>query len=94
MPRRKELVEMRSIPRFASCAAYALSLSVLMQIGVMAQAAPAQGQQQPAGGAQARPQQPPQPLAWAPKPTSLTPYTGVHKPHTKLADVLAAHRGQ
>jgi len=31
---------------------------------------------------------------WAPKPVSLTPWTAPQKPHWKLADVLAAHKGQ
>jgi mannose-6-phosphate isomerase-like protein (cupin superfamily) len=33
-------------------------------------------------------------FAWVAKPTRLTPYVAPHKPHTKLTDVLAAHRGQ
>ena len=31
---------------------------------------------------------------WAPKPVSLTPWNAPHKPHWKLADILAAHKGQ
>lgn len=37
------------------------------------------------------PQQPPM-FVWAAKPTTLTPYVAPHRPHTKLADVLARHR--
>lgn len=33
-------------------------------------------------------------LAWTPKPAALTPYTGPHRPHTRLSEVLAAHRGE
>src|SRR5262249_45955248 len=33
------------------------------------------------------------PIAWAPKPLKLTPYVAPMKPHTKLADLLAKHRG-
>ena len=31
---------------------------------------------------------------WAPKPTTLTPYTAPNKPHWKLSEILAAHKGQ
>src|SRR5947199_5140781 len=31
---------------------------------------------------------------WAPKPTSMTPYTAPNKPHWKLSEILAAHKGQ
>ena len=31
---------------------------------------------------------------WAPKPTELTPYTAPNKPHWKLSEILAAHKGQ
>jgi mannose-6-phosphate isomerase-like protein (cupin superfamily) len=31
---------------------------------------------------------------WSPKATKLPGWTGPHKPHTKLADVLAAHKGK
>src|ERR1700753_2374736 len=30
---------------------------------------------------------------WAPKPTTLTPYIAPNKPHWKLAEILAAHKG-
>jgi mannose-6-phosphate isomerase-like protein (cupin superfamily) len=30
--------------------------------------------------------------AWAPRPLELTSYVGVHRPHWKLADLLAEHR--
>ena len=49
---------------------------------------------QEAEAAQAQGARPPPVLAWAPKPTQLTPYVAPHKAHTKLADVLAKHRGQ
>src|SRR5262245_40581027 len=32
--------------------------------------------------------------SWAPKPDNLPKYTGPHKPHTKLADVKAKHKGE
>jgi mannose-6-phosphate isomerase-like protein (cupin superfamily) len=31
---------------------------------------------------------------WAPKPTTMTPYTAPNKPVWHLADILAAHKGQ
>lgn len=31
---------------------------------------------------------------WAPKPTTLTPYTAPNKPHWKLSEILASHKGQ
>jgi mannose-6-phosphate isomerase-like protein (cupin superfamily) len=31
---------------------------------------------------------------WSPKPTKLTPYVAPNKPHWKLSDILAAHKGQ
>ena len=31
---------------------------------------------------------------WAPKPTELTPYTAPNKPHWKLSEILASHKGQ
>lgn len=33
-------------------------------------------------------------IVWAPKADELTKYTPPHKPHTKLADVKAAHAGE
>jgi mannose-6-phosphate isomerase-like protein (cupin superfamily) len=32
--------------------------------------------------------------AWAPKPAALPDYVGVHRPHRKLADLLASHAGE
>ena len=31
---------------------------------------------------------------WSPKPTTPTPYTAPNKPHWKLSEILAAHKGQ
>jgi len=31
---------------------------------------------------------------WSPKPTKMTPYTAPNKPHWKLSEILAAHKGQ
>ena len=31
---------------------------------------------------------------WAPKPTTLTPYVAPNKPHWKLSEIKAAHKGQ
>ena len=31
---------------------------------------------------------------WAPKPTKMTPYTAPNRPHWKLSDVLAMHKGK
>src|SRR5579871_3137942 len=31
---------------------------------------------------------------WAPKPAELTPYVAPNKPHWKLSEILAAHKGQ
>ena len=33
-------------------------------------------------------------IFWAPKPTTPTPYTAPNKPHWKLSEILAAHKGQ
>ncbi len=33
-------------------------------------------------------------LAWAPKASKPTEWTGPHKPHTKYADLLAKHKGE
>ncbi len=33
-------------------------------------------------------------LVWAPVPTKPNPWIAPNKPHTKLADVLASHKGQ
>ena len=50
-------------------------------------AAPAPGPAAaPAGGPQGQ-------LAWAPKAVKLNEWVAPHKPHTKLVDVLAAHKG-
>jgi quercetin dioxygenase-like cupin family protein len=32
--------------------------------------------------------------SWAPKPVAMTKYVAPHKPHTKLADVKAKHKGE
>ncbi len=31
---------------------------------------------------------------WAPKPSKMTPYTAPNKPHWKLSEILAAHKGK
>src|ERR1700750_662303 len=31
---------------------------------------------------------------WSPKPTVMTPYTAPNKPHWKLSEILASHKGQ
>lgn len=46
----------------------------------------------PAGRAEAQVPRPAQVTAWAPKPTRLTPYEGVHRPHWKLSEILAKHQ--
>ena len=46
----------------------------------------------PAGRADAQVQRPAPVIAWAPKPTRLTPYEGVHRPHWKLSEILAKHQ--
>ncbi len=33
-------------------------------------------------------------LIWSAKPTMLTPYVAPNKPHWKLSEILAAHKGQ
>ena len=33
-------------------------------------------------------------LVWAPVPSTPNPWAAPNKPHTKLADLLAAHKGQ
>src|SRR5688500_14708772 len=37
---------------------------------------------------------PPESPSYAPKPKKLPVYTPPHKPHTKLADLKASHKGQ
>ena len=44
--------------------------------------------------AEAHGQRPTPVIAWAPKPVKLTPYEGVHRPHWKLSEILARHRGE
>jgi mannose-6-phosphate isomerase-like protein (cupin superfamily) len=56
---------------------------------VSAQEAPA-----PGAGRGGRGGPPPGQLVWAPKAPRLNPYVAPHKPHTKLSDVLAKHKGQ
>ncbi|MGH9662683.1 MAG: cupin domain-containing protein [Bryobacteraceae bacterium] len=41
-----------------------------------------------------RPPRPPEDATWAPKAIKPTPYTPPHRPHTKLAEVKAKHKGQ
>jgi mannose-6-phosphate isomerase-like protein (cupin superfamily) len=43
---------------------------------------------------QGRQARPPEAVSYAPKPKQLTAYTPPHKPHTKLADVKAKHKGE
>ena len=31
---------------------------------------------------------------WAPKPSTMTPYVAPNKPHWKISEILAAHKGQ
>lgn len=47
-----------------------------------------------AAGAYAQRGGPPEEPSWAPKPVVLPKYVPPHKPHTKLADVKARHKGQ
>jgi mannose-6-phosphate isomerase-like protein (cupin superfamily) len=68
---------------------WAMGLAVL----VVAASAPSSGQT-PVGAAGRGPAQQEAPLiVWSPKAKSPG-WTGVHRPHTKLSDVLARHRGQ
>jgi hypothetical protein len=61
---------------------------------VIAVAGTSSSGQAPTGAAQRPPGRGAGPLIMmSPKATSAG-WTGVHKPHTKLADVLAAHKGQ
>jgi quercetin dioxygenase-like cupin family protein len=41
-----------------------------------------------------RPQRPVEQPSWAPKPVALTKYVPPHKPHTKIAEVKAKHKGE
>lgn len=59
---------------------------------VVAAGAGAAGQA-PTGQAPPRPAPSPDPIVFAPKAKSAG-WTGVHRPHTKLADVQARHKGQ
>jgi mannose-6-phosphate isomerase-like protein (cupin superfamily) len=55
---------------------------------------PAQGGAARGGAARGGGGGPVDQLAWAPKAVKPGGWTGVHKPHTKLTDVLAKHKGQ
>ena len=58
--------------------------------GVSAQQVPSPGGAAPAGGARAGGPQ----IVWSPKATKPGDWTPPHKPHTKLADLLAKHKGR
>ena len=66
---------------------FRLLLTVSAQQPAAPPAAPAQTPAAPAAG-RARGAAPIQQTVWSPKAVKPTGYTGVHKPHTKLADVL------
>ena len=68
-----------------------LGMLSLAALGALSLAAASTQAQTPAPAA-APP--PPPAFAWVPKPIALTPYVAPMKPHTKLAEVLAKHRGQ
>ena len=51
-------------------------------------------QEAPPAGAPARAGGPAGQVVWAPKAVKLNDWVAPHKPHTKLADVLAKHKGQ
>ncbi len=48
----------------------------------------------PLAVAQRRREGPPEAVSYAPKPVKLTPYTPPHKPHTRLAEIKAKHKGR
>jgi mannose-6-phosphate isomerase-like protein (cupin superfamily) len=67
----------------------AFVVTVGLSLSAQQGATPAQGRGgRGAGGG------PPQQLVWAPKAIKPGGWTGVHKPHTKLRDVLEKHKGQ
>ena len=71
--------------------AFGLAMIVIAGLSVAsAQEAPATG----AAGRGGPGGPPPGQLVWAPKAAKLNPWVAPHKAHTKLADVLAAHKGQ
>ena len=83
---------MRTALKIAFCiAAVAGCLSVLIAQQPVAPAAqqPAAAGGRGAGGARQAPT-----LAWAPKPLKPNTWTAPNKPHTKLADLLAKHKGE
>jgi mannose-6-phosphate isomerase-like protein (cupin superfamily) len=51
-------------------------------------------QEAPRAGAPTRAGGPAEQRVWAPKAVKLNDWVAPHKPHTKLADVLAKHKGQ
>ena len=78
----------------ATCALWlTVGLTLSAQQSATPPAAPAQTPAAPGAG-RARGAGPAQQMVWSPKAVKPTGYTGVHKPHTKLADVLAKHKGE
>src|SRR5688572_28296076 len=65
----------------------------VMGIAVLVAVAGTQSSGQAPTGAAARPAPEPPLLVLSPKAKSVG-WTGVHRPHTKLRDVLARHKGQ
>src|SRR5678809_1730293 len=61
--------------------------------GLSAQQAPAPGAAAGAGGG-ARGAAPQPQIVWSPKATKPGDWTPPHKPHTKLVDLLARHKGK
>ena len=66
------------------------ALSSVLLLGVLAQDAPAPAKK---GGGKKGPQAPPQ-VVWSPKSTKLLGWTAPNKPHWKLTEILAAHKGK
>ncbi len=74
----------------------ALGIAVFVAVGLTglsAQQAPAPGAAAGAGGG-ARGAAPQPQIVWSPKATKPGDWTPPHKPHTKLADLLAKHKGK
>lgn len=70
-------------------------VAVVFAFAALAVVSAQEGAQAPAAPARAgRGGPPPGQLAWAPKSIKLSEWVAPHKPHTKLADVLAKHKGQ
>jgi len=67
---------------------------LLTGLFVLCSVSHAQSNQAPAPATDPRPARPPSMLAWSPKPAHSNPWVAPNRPHWKLSEILAKHRGQ